>query len=369
MIIMPTFQCRPGMKLGRSVYSEQGQVLVKRGFVLSEHVIVRLHKMGHPFLHVEEEGTEDISPDQAVGEEAMNVLRGAVVQAINELNDGKRTSLSPETVRFCSDAVSLLIKGMDRRNRLILPIHDYAVFSDERRQRFLENAVNVGVCVTRLAMEEGLHGEELAALAAGAIFHDIGLFRSGRDGKNRAHTEEGYRLLKDSGFSELTAHCALFHHERMNGSGYPFGLAGARLPDNIQWVGLIDEFDGLIHGRNKGCPMLPHEALEVLYGGAGTLYDIDKVRRLRDKLALFPVGTTVRLNTGEIGVVSRLHEDSKQRPVVRIIRGARGEPVARPFEVDLKRCLHVMIGELDRQSFSEDNFGIPSPAKKLIKNA
>lgn len=95
--------------------------------------------------------------------------------------------------------------------------------------------------------------------------------------------------------------------------------------------------------EGNGVPMLPHEALEVLYGGAGTLYDIDMVRRLRDNMALFPRGTTVRLSTGELGVVSALHEDSKQRPIVRVIRSSEGELLSKPYEVDLKRQLHLMI--------------------------
>ena len=125
----------------------------------------------------------------------------------------------------------------------------------------------------------------------------------------------------------------------------------------VQWVGIVDAFDTLVHGRIDGRPMLPHEAIEVLYAGAGTLYDFDKIKRLRDRFALFPVGTVVRLNTGEIGVVSRLHEDNKQRPVVRVFSHADGSRVAKPFELDLKRHLHLMIGSLDGGKAPD-----PSPA-------
>jgi hypothetical protein len=119
--------------------------------------------------------------------------------------------------------------------------------------------------------------------------------------------------------------------------------AGKKIHPHHQWISIFDMFDTMVNGRGNGTPMLPHEAMEVLYGGAGTLYDLDKVCRLRDNMALFPRGTTVRLSSGELGVVSGLHSDSKQRPIVRVIRTSEGHALKTPYEVDLKRQLHLMI--------------------------
>ena len=354
LIIMRTTECRPGMKLGRSIYTEQGHVLAGRGFVLTEHAIAKLGQMGLPFLHIEEQGTEDIAPDQAIRDETLIVLHGALTHVMEEVVHGSKEAVSGSVVRFCMDAAKLLIDDLRaRRNLLCLPVHLTATLTDGDKQHFLEHALNVGVCATKLGLEEGLAGEELSALSMGALLHDIGRLllpqglRHKEDKDNFAeyanHAELGFRLLRDSGFPALTAQCALFHHERVDGSGYPFGLASSRIHPLIQWVSLFDQFDTLVNGRGNGEPMLPHEALEVLYGGAGTLYDMDKVCRLRDNLALFPRGTTVKLSTGEVGVVSDFHNDSKQRPIVRIIRNQYGSAVEQPYEVDLKRQLHLMI--------------------------
>lgn len=354
MIIMHTSQCRPGMKLGRSIYTEQGHVLAGRGFVLTEHAINKLQQLGLPYLHIEQEGTEDIVADQAIRDETVIVLHGALVHVMDELTGGVRESLSGNVVRFCYDATKLMIEDLrTRKNTLCLPVHLSTTLADGDKQHFLEHAMNVSVCATRLGIDEGLDSEELHALAMGAMLHDIGRLLLPNGLQSRAstgereqymkHAELGFRLLRDSGFPALTAQCALFHHERNDGSGYPFGVTGAKIHPLHQWISIFDMFDTMVNGRDNGNPMLPHEALEVLYGGAGTLYDMDKVRRLRDNLALFPRGTTVRLSTGEIGVVSGLHEDSKQRPIVRVIRTPDGETLPTPYEVDLKRQLHLMI--------------------------
>ncbi len=353
MIIMHTSQCRPGMKLGKSIYTEQGHVLAGRGFVLTELAINKLQQLGLPYLHIEEQGTEDIAPDQAIRDETIIVLHGALTHIMDELSNGPKDKLSASVVRFCFDASKLLVDDLkSRRNHLCLPVHLTTTLTDGDKQHFLEHAMNVGVCATRLGLDEGLVGEELQALAMGAMLHDIGRLllpdglqsRLTQNGKAyMTHAELGFKLLRDSGFPIVTAQCALFHHERLDGSGYPFGLEGKKIHPHHQWISIFDMFDTLVNGRGNGVPMLPHEALEVLYGGAGSLYDMDKVCRLRDNLALFPRGTTVRLSTGELGVVSALHEDAKQRPIVRVIRTSDGRLLPQPYEVDLKRQLDLMI--------------------------
>ncbi|MFC4600698.1 HD-GYP domain-containing protein [Cohnella hongkongensis] len=353
MIIMHTSQCRPGMKLGRSIYTEQGHVLAGRGFVLTEHAIRRLQQLGMPYLHIEEQGTEDIAPDQAIRDETVIVLHGALTHVMEELLGSGKEKLSQSVVRFVYDSAKLLVEDLKaRRNDPSLPVHLSTTLTDGDKQHFLEHAINVGVCATRLGLEEGLAGEELHALAIGAMLHDVGrlLLPGGlsarvtqNDQAYMKHAELGYKLLRDSGFPIMAAHCALFHHERLDGSGYPFGLEGRKIHPYHQWISIFDMFDTLVNGRGSGSPMLPHEALEVLYGGAGSLYDMDKVCKLRDNMALFPRGMTVRLSTGEIGVVSALHADSKQRPIIRVIRSSQGELLTKPYEVDLKRQLHLMI--------------------------
>lgn len=94
MIIIHTSQCRPGMKLGRSIYTEQGHVLAGRGFVLTEHAIRRLQQLGMPYLHIEEEGTEDIAPDQAIRDETTLVLHGALTHVMDELLGGEGDAVS-----------------------------------------------------------------------------------------------------------------------------------------------------------------------------------------------------------------------------------------------------------------------------------
>lgn len=355
MIRMKTSDCRPGMKLGRTVYTGQGQILASRGFVLTAQALGKLQQMGLPFLYIDEQGTEDIAPDQSIRDETLMELQGAMTYVVDQLAYEPVDVLPASVVRFCKDAAKVLVEDLrHQRKPLCMQVHLNMMIQEREKQHFVEHALNVGVCATQLVFEEGLGNEDLWAMAMGAMLHDVGrLLLPGKLEQNKSakvfqsHTELGFRLLRNSGFPALSAQCALFHHERFDGKGYPFGLHGERIHPLIQWVGLVDRFDTLVNGRGQSEPMLPHEALENIYGGAGTEFDMQKVCRLRDRLALFPKGTTVRLSSGEVGVVSEVHDDSKQRPVVRIIRDRYGVALEKPYEVDLKRNLHLTICGVD----------------------
>ena len=90
--------------------------------------------------------------------------------------------------------------------------------------------------------------------------------------------------------------------------------------------------------RSYRAAMLPHEAMERLYAGAGTLYDSSKVELFRDKVAIYPLGMLVMLNDGAVGAVVDVNSQYPQRPVVRVLYDAEGRKIE-PFEIDLSKSL------------------------------
>ena len=128
----------------------------------------------------------------------------------------------------------------------------------------------------------------------------------------------------------------------------PRGLKGGEIHEYAQWIGIIDVYDALTTNRAYRPAMLPHRALEILFTGADSLYDIEKLKAFRDRIALYPLGITVTLNTGETGVVVDVNSTYPQRPIVRIIRDAEGQEVHPPYEVDLSKKLSLMITGVDQ---------------------
>jgi hypothetical protein len=109
---------------------------------------------------------------------------------------------------------------------------------------------------------------------------------------------------------------------------------------------MLDAYDAMTHPRAYRNAIAPHHALEILYASAGSLYDIKKVALFRNKVAIFPVGLSVTLSTGEKGVVSKQNIPFLSRPTVRVLQNERGENLQSPYEIDLSRSLHIMINDV-----------------------
>jgi len=223
------------------------------------------------------------------------------------------------------------------------------------------HSLNVCVYSTLLGIAYGYNRDEQSTLGLGALLHDVGKTRIPMDvllkpgnlsnaefSEMKRHTEQGFKLLKDEpNIPLLAAHCAFQHHERMDGSGYPRGIRGNEIHEYAKWIGIVDSYDAMTSHRVYRNAMLPHQAVEILYSGSGTLYDTEMLKLFRDKVAIYPVGITVRLNSGHRGVVVDINAASVHRPVIRILTDEGGKDIQVPYDMDLSKHLSVMIAGVD----------------------
>jgi HD-GYP domain-containing protein (c-di-GMP phosphodiesterase class II) len=224
-----------------------------------------------------------------------------------------------------------------------------------------QHSLNVSIYTTMLGMAFGYNRDELMTLGLGSLLHDIGktkinwellrkprLFTQEEFMEVQRHAEYGFKMLKDEpNIPLIAAHCAFQHHERINGSGYPRGIKGADIHDFAKWIAIADSYDAMTTHRAHRDAMLPHQAMESLFAGTGTLYDQKKIAFFRDHVAIYPIGITVTLSTGESGVVTDINPAAPQRPVVRVLHDPQGQRLTQPYEVDLMKQLTVMIKQVN----------------------
>lgn len=363
MRMVSTMECKPGMRLGKAIYSSNGQTLLNDRMELTDSMIQRLNRMGYDYLYIDEPHTDDIYIEDSISMETRMALRLSLERIINQvatnpvaLIDG-RMSVS----RLCWESISMVVNDLKNpHDDTIMLINVNSPSSDKEVGHFIQNAINVCVFATKIGISQGFDGKDLMAFSIGALLHDIGMLRLSNDilqkpatltrgeyDHVKRHCELGFDMLKNEpGIPMTAALCALMHHERIDGSGYPHSLVAEEIHPFARWIGLIDAYDAMTNPRPYRRAMLPHEAMEVLYANAGTLYDYDKVELFRKKLAIFPVGLSVLLSTGEQGIVSKVNPEFIQRPVVRIFKDAYGHTLRQPYEVDLSQKLHVMINQI-----------------------
>jgi HD-GYP domain-containing protein (c-di-GMP phosphodiesterase class II) len=356
MRLLPLSIVRPGMKLGKKIYNEEGLTLLAEGVELTQLIIQRMGKHGIDFIYIADPRTTDIVIPELLSEETR-------LKAITEIRTSFRKVMNKSVKRKSAgdlklgkgfrDVMSLIIDDLSSHQDAMIMLTNISVMDDY----LFQHSLNVCIYSTMLGMAHGYNREELMTLGLGSLLHDIGKTQIPYEllRKNAAltddefscmkkHTEYGFQLLKEEpNIPLLAAHCALQHHERLNGTGYPRGIKGNDIHDYARWIGLADSYDAMTTHRVYRKAMLPHQAMEIIYTGTETLYEKQKIEVFRDKIAIYPIGVTVTLNTGEIGTVVRLNAIVPQRPVVRILQSADGQEHAAPHDIDLSEKLSLMI--------------------------
>lgn len=196
--------------------------------------------------------------------ERTKALRDTIAQL--EFSDAELRRLREETIRRLSTAAEF------------------------RNQETGDHIVRMSLYCALLARLAGLGAERAEELRIASPMHDVGklgipdqiLLKPGRltVGERRVmegHTEMGYRILAGSGVEllDLAAELALTHHERIDGTGYPRGLAGDEIPLEGRIATIADVFDALTSDRVYRPAFDPEEARQMMTAGRGKQFDAD----------------------------------------------------------------------------------------------
>ena len=120
---------------------------------------------------------------------------------------------------------------------------------------------------------------------------------------------------------EMVAH----HHERYNGTGYPAGLSGNDIPVFGRIAGIVDTYDAMITSRPYAEQMSNYDALRQLRVLADVEFQAEIVDQFTRAVGVFPTGTLVELNTGEVAVVIKQNPIRRLRPEIMLITSAAKE--------------------------------------------
>ena len=154
----------------------------------------------------------------------------------------------------------------------------------------------------------------------------------------KLHVNYSVEILRATpGLPGDLARIAALHHERHDGSGYPKGLRGSEIGMVGSIAAIIDTFDALTVKRPYAEPVSPSAAISMLYKWRGVFFDAHLVEQFIRCIGIFPVGSLVELNTGEVGVVIAQNLTKRLLPRVMVIRDKDGHPMSPHKLLDLSR--------------------------------
>ena len=214
------------------------------------------------------------------------------------------------------------------------------------------HAINCCALAAAFGRHLGLPAGSLVDLAAGGLLLDIGKTRlpmallehtgpmgEAERAQMREHVAHGVDILgrSQAGWGTPLVEMLQTHHERWDGSGYPAGLRGHAIPLFGRMAAIIDSFDAMTSKRPHVPAHARHEALQELYRNRDRLYHGELVEQFTGCLGVYPTGSLVELNTGEVAVVMAQNPSRRLRPLVMLLTDPGKAPLREFQQLDLMR--------------------------------
>jgi HD-GYP domain-containing protein (c-di-GMP phosphodiesterase class II) len=328
-----------GQRLIFDLVDQGGRVLLRAGAELTPRYVELLRRRGYLSVPVHDPLARDVEPTEPLTRELRQRVTEVTQEAVRRAAQGS-LAVTPALRAVVGEIVGALQRT---------PMLTYNLLSlHSLDTHFFVHSVNVCVYSVLVAGALALDPVDLRHLGVGAILHDIGMvfYRDlvEKPGqltpeemeKIRHHTDEGFELLRRQTEVDLrSAHVAYQHHERLDGSGYPRGLAGDRIAPWAKVVAIAEVFDSVTSSRTYAPTLSVAEALDLLEAeaSAGRL-DAYLVRYFVQRMSRYPAGTIVRLGDGAVGLVVQADVPGLSPARVRVVSADGARLLPTPYHLD-----------------------------------
>lgn len=372
------------MILGKSIYQGNNNLLLGAGYRIRGDIRRKLEQRGYTHVYIMEEGTDSVIPEDIISDEVKLHARAkftdtterikqsfqfqklSVLKAKELLENGylKDFNITYGMRRVVEDILRDISEvGAQFMNTMMLKSRD---------TYFFDHALNTSVLAIIVGRQYKFNRPELKSLALGTFLHDIGKIvieqlEQNPDNPATLYTEHptfGYLLLRnDETISPMESQIVNQHHENQDGSGFPIGLRGDNLPpvadSNRVTTGhifrlaeicsVVNAYDNLVLSERNGSLMTPNQVIKELVLNAGTKFNEHIVQTLSRIVAVYPVGSFVRIVSiidptlmGSYGVVARVSPEQPSRPVI-IITSNKYKKKIKPIMLDTAKLKSVEL--------------------------
>lgn len=364
---------KPTMILGRALYDPFGRLLLREGTKLTAQQVESLEELGVGELFIMDKRVDDVTAWPLITPE----LEGAIATSLKKVLGKTQTIISTGKAQMLD--LGDIRRGVFEMVQQLFPVamgEPVIVGCHSTRDYDYVHPVKVTSLSLLMGKAAGLGQTELINLGMAALLQNIGyvalpqglIDKEGplSDSEVQAvqkHTAYGAEIVRRYGqVAQETALIIQQHHERWNGSGYPAGLKARNICHGARIIGITDSVIALVSKRpHRGCILpkeaqdfvnafsgdlgdadflRPHQAMEFIVAYSGELFDPDLVKIFTRQLPTYPSGIMVKLNTGEVGIVSNANCGYFSRPKVRICYDTEMREFDKPVEINLAEAEH-----------------------------
>jgi len=334
--------------LSKPVYKNDGMLLYYEGTRLLEEDILRLKSEAVEEVYIFENSIRKVEEKekQIITHEIHNDCEVKVKKLLNTHVCNNSANLK-ELTETAENIVDDIFKTEDVATK----VYDIKLKSGD----LYDHAVTVSSLSILTALKLNLNHEEVCDIGVGSLLHDLGLkflainyinrdinsFTPEEMFEYKKHTLYGFSSVEDEKWmATCSKRIVLQHHERLDGTGFPFRQKSISLPVKIVSVcdGFLDRVSGI------GCKsMKVDEALLDIEKYRDIYYDGKVVDIFESFIAMYPVGTKVLTDRGEEAIVIEQSEYFTDRPIIKIIKNAKSETLTRNKIVNLSEYNSVTI--------------------------
>jgi response regulator RpfG family c-di-GMP phosphodiesterase len=307
---------KPGMRLAYSIYDADGHTLICSGSVLSEFYVKKLNEFGFSGIYITDALSADIEIDPII---------------TTELRTEGLDNVRRSDVDGCKGVSKKIVEQILNRGVLSLDLKDLRTFDGYT----YSHSVNVAVISCIIGFGLKLNSEALEQLVMAGLLHDLGKLEIPPEILNKPArlTNEEYSIMKTHAalsyekikerwdISAYVKNAVLYHHENVDGSGYPEGISADKMTIYTKILHVADVYDALVSRRPYKEPYSPYEACEYLMGAGGIMFDSKVVEALLMYVPFYPKGTQVKLSDGSDGIIVENSGSRNLRPLIRRLDG------------------------------------------------
>ncbi len=321
-ITIPVERLKAGMKIAREIENKFGTILINKEVVVTAEIIAKLKVLGISQIVIYKEKENEFEQDFEYLKRTYNKEIKVMKKLFNSFKESKSLEYG-ELNSIFSD-----LSDFDNNKNIVKILSKVR----EKDEYTYVHSVNVGLLALMFARWLNLPEKDIKKLVYGGLLHDIGKSKISDDILNKRgeldptefeemkkHPIYGYKLLKDYQYicSDVSS-IVLLHHERNDGSGYPFKLKAEKIPFMVKIIAIIDTFDAMTSERVYQNSQAAFEVFKVFEQDSFRKFDIQLLKIFIKNIVHYYQGEKVVLSNGEKGEIIFINPNHLSQPIVKI---------------------------------------------------
>ena len=322
-VFVSVYECKPGVQIAEDIFNDYGVLIAAENMILDENTIKRIENLGITRIKVYENNDDMIVVSgtelfRAQYDDNVETLKGI----LHDISTGR--DIEPDRINQATDSIIFRIN----ENRDIVNCVNDMHGSEEY---LYTHSVNVSLLSMLIGKWLRYDYRRIKSLVTSAFLHDIGKIKIAPEILNKPgcltedeytevkkHSSHGFKIVEQMPeMNDDILKGILMHHEREDGSGYPFGLKGPQIHPFAKIIAVADIYDAMTSNkayRKMICPFDVIESIEKDYFG---ILDHRVVSVFLHNIASYYVGNFVRLSSDDIGEIIYINQNNVSKPIIK----------------------------------------------------